>query len=96
VRNQHRRPDGRDGPVRRQSRPVRLVSAARRLAVPTLYTSAAVDPYGATSATQTFYKIAPAPAKQLVIVPGTAHGTALLARPALARDITAFLKRHDR
>jgi len=53
-------------------------------------------PYGAASATRTSYKIAPAPAKQLVIVPGAAHGTALLARPAIARDITAFLQRHDR
>jgi hypothetical protein len=25
-----------------------------------------------------------------------AHGTALLARPPLARDITAFIQRHDR
>jgi pimeloyl-ACP methyl ester carboxylesterase len=69
---------------------------ARRLAVPTLYVSAADDPYGAASATRAFYKLAPATAKQLVIVPGTAHGTALLARPALARDVTAFIQRHDR
>lgn len=69
---------------------------ARQLAAPTLYVSAAADPYGAASATRTFYKISPAPAKQLVIVAGAAHGTALLARPAIARDITAFLQRHDR
>jgi pimeloyl-ACP methyl ester carboxylesterase len=69
---------------------------ARKLAIPTFYASAADDPYGAASATRTFYKVAPATAKQLMIVPGAAHGTALLASPALARDVTTFIQQHDR
>jgi pimeloyl-ACP methyl ester carboxylesterase len=69
---------------------------ARKLAVPTFYASAADDAYGAASATRTFYKVAPATAKQLMIVPGAAHGTALLASPALARDVTTFIQQHDR
>src|SRR5262249_28828048 len=53
-------------------------------------------PVRAASATRTFYNVASATARQLVIVPGAAHGTALLASPALARDITTFIQHHDR
>jgi hypothetical protein len=53
-----------------------------------------VAPYARKLAIPTFY--ASATAKQLVIVPGAAHGTALLASSALAQDVTTFIQRHDR
>ena len=69
---------------------------AARLRAPTLFVTAAADQYGAASATPGFEKVAPAEAKRLVVVPGTAHGTALLAQAAIARDVTQFLARYDR
>jgi len=69
---------------------------AARLRAPALFVTAAADQYGAASATPGFEKVAPAEAKRLVVVAGTAHGTALLAQPAIARDVTQFLARYDR
>jgi pimeloyl-ACP methyl ester carboxylesterase len=67
---------------------------AARLAAPALFVTASGDLFGAASATRAFYRSCPAPAKRLVVVPGTAHGTALLASGAVARDVTAFLERN--
>jgi len=69
---------------------------AARLTAPTLFVTSADDPYGATAATRGFDKAAPTKLKQLVVVPGAAHGTALLADPAIAREVTTFLDRYDR
>jgi pimeloyl-ACP methyl ester carboxylesterase len=69
---------------------------AAKLTAPALFVTATGDEYGAATATPGFEKAAPAKAKRLVVVPGTAHGTALLAQPAIARDVTQFLARYDR
>lgn len=69
---------------------------AAELTAPALFVTAKGDEYGAATATPGFEKAAPAKAKRLVVVPGTAHGTALLAQPAIARDVTGFLARYDR
>jgi pimeloyl-ACP methyl ester carboxylesterase len=69
---------------------------AAELTAPALFVTATGDEYGAATATPGFEKAAPARAKRLVVVPGTAHGTALLAQPAIARDVTQFLARYDR
>jgi pimeloyl-ACP methyl ester carboxylesterase len=67
---------------------------ARKLHAPTLFVTAADDPYGSTEATKGFYRTAPATAKKLVVVPGQAHGTALLTNPTVAAAINAFVSSH--
>ena len=69
---------------------------AAELTAPALFVTATGDEFGAATATPGFEKAAPAKAKRLVVVPGTAHGTALLDQPAIARDVTQFLARYDR
>jgi pimeloyl-ACP methyl ester carboxylesterase len=69
---------------------------AAKLMTPTLFVTARGDEYGAATATPGFEKAAASKAKRLVVVPGSAHGTALLAQPAIARDVTQFLARYDR
>lgn len=72
-----------------------VAPAAARLNCPTLFVTAANDPYGAAAATPGFYRSAPAKIKQLVIVPGSAHGTALLSTTSVADTVVSFLQRHD-
>jgi hypothetical protein len=69
---------------------------AKRLSSPALFVTAADDPYGATEATRGFYRSAPTSVKKLVVVPGSAHGTALVARPDITHAIVEFLAAHDR
>jgi hypothetical protein len=74
------------------SRPVAPYAA--RLRAPTLFASADDDPYGALSATRGFFRSAPAHGKRLVTVPGSAHGTALLAMPTVRKAVLDFLAAH--
>lgn len=68
---------------------------AARLHTPTLFVTADHDAYGATQATQRFYDSAPAKEKKLLIRPGTAHGTALLADADVHQAILDFLASHE-
>lgn len=73
-----------------------VVHSVRRLYCPLLLVTATQDPYGSAGAAREFLAAAPSRAKQLVTVPGTAHGTALLSAPAVTRTlpvILAFLHR---
>lgn len=65
---------------------------AKRLRCPTLFVTAAHDAYGSDDATRSFYRAAPARAKKLVVVPGSAHGTATLSDGSVARAVLAFLQ----
>lgn len=64
---------------------------ARRLTAPTVFATAADDPYGATAATRGFYRSAPADHKRLLVEPGTAHGTALLTNSTVRKAIAALI-----
>lgn len=75
---------------------VAVARCAARLTPPTLFVTSMQDAYGSTSATRGFYRSCPAKAKRLVVVAGSAHGTALLAEPAVAREVTTFLEQRDR
>jgi pimeloyl-ACP methyl ester carboxylesterase len=72
-----------------------VASYTGRLNVPTLFVTAEQDPYGATTATQSLYEAAPSTDKRLLVRPGTAHGTALLADPEVHQAIVDFLGGHD-
>lgn len=76
----------------RESGPVAPYAA--RLTAPTLFVTAAADPYGSTEATQGFYASAPAAAKRLLVVPGQAHGTALLTNVEVRLAVLGFLAAH--
>ena len=73
-----------------------IVDYARNEQAPILFVSAAHDAYSAAPAGRLFDKVAPAKVKRLIIVPGSAHGTALLAQPAVVASVLAFLAAHDR
>ncbi len=75
---------------------VAVAPYAAKLKAPTLFVTAAQDPYGATDATRAFYKACPVALKRLLVVAGDAHGTALLAAPSVAREVTTFLEQTDR
>ncbi|HEX2307204.1 MAG TPA: hypothetical protein VHI14_02650 [Jatrophihabitantaceae bacterium] len=75
---------------------VAVAPYAARLRVPTLFLTAAHDAYGSTSATKGYYRATPAPTKRLVLVPGTAHGTALLASAPVTAAVVDFVAAHDR
>ena len=68
-----------------------VVHSVRRLHCPLLLVTATRDPYGSAGAAREFLAAAPSRAKQLVTVPGTAHGTALLSPPAVARTLPVIL-----
>jgi pimeloyl-ACP methyl ester carboxylesterase len=86
---------GGDGPSAggrgRRSRPY-----AARLTSPATFVTAADDPYDAAPAARGFYRSAQSAVKRLLVVPGDAHGTALLSRQATDRQVTAFILRYDR
>lgn len=74
------------------SRPsVDLKAEAGKLAMPVLFATAKADPYGADEATPAYYKLASSPAKRLITVSGSAHGTALLHDKALDARVLRFL-----
>jgi len=70
-----------------------------RLAVPLLLVTAADDPYGSADACREFDRIAPVTDKRLLVLPGNAHGTALLTGSDQERvdaAVTDFLSSHPR
>lgn len=69
---------------------------AARLGCPTLFVTAAEDPYGSTAATRQYFTSNPAIGKRLVVVPGQAHGTVLLADAAVHAAVRSFLAAHVR
>lgn len=68
---------------------------AQRVTAPTLLATASNDPYGSDEVDPGFYRSEPAKIKQLLVVPGTAHGTALLVNPTVHRAVLSFLTAHD-
>lgn len=73
-----------------------VVDSVRRLRCPLLLITSDQDPYGSAQAARQFLTAAPSPVKRLVTVPGTDHGTALLAGRSGAKTlpaIIAFLRR---
>ena len=75
---------------------IMVLSYVRRLRCPLLLVTASQDPYGSDQAARQFLPAARSQRKELVRVPGAAHGTALLAgRAAIATvpAILAFLRR---
>lgn len=71
-----------------------VAPAVHRLPCPALLITAADDPYGAADAAPAFVRTAPPGRVQLLTVPGSGHGTALLAGPSSAEvlaRIDAFL-----
>lgn len=71
-----------------------VAPSAVRLRAPTLFVTALEDPYGSTSATRSYFRSAPSPAKRLVTVPGSEHGTALLGQASVRRAVLGFLAAH--
>jgi pimeloyl-ACP methyl ester carboxylesterase len=68
-----------------------VVRSVRRLRCPLLLVTADQDPYGSAQAARQFLAAAPSRAAHLVTVPGTDHGTALLAGRSAARTLPAIL-----
>ena len=68
---------------------------ARRLQVPVLYVTAARDPFGSAEASRHFERIGAEADRHLMVVPGTAHGTALLRSERVDAAVVRFLLRHD-
>jgi pimeloyl-ACP methyl ester carboxylesterase len=68
-----------------------VVDSVRRLRCPLLLVTADQDPYGSAEAARQFLTAAPSQAKQLVTVPGTEHGTALVTGRSGARTLPAIL-----
>jgi pimeloyl-ACP methyl ester carboxylesterase len=75
---------------------VAVAPYAAKLRIPTLFLTAGQDRYGSTSATKGYYRAAPARTKRLVVVPGTAHGTALLNSASVTAAVLNFVDVHDR
>jgi pimeloyl-ACP methyl ester carboxylesterase len=70
---------------------------AARVTSPALFVAARLDDGPLSNPTNPhFYRVCPAAVKKLDIVPGAAHGTALLRRAAIVREIVQFLRTHDR
>ncbi|HYY81881.1 MAG TPA: hypothetical protein VFD04_22265 [Actinomycetes bacterium] len=76
-----------------------MVPVAARLRVPVLYLAARADPYTDDAPAKLYRASAHAPWRRLVVLPGLAHGTALLTGPGAARardPIVEFLRRYGR
>ena len=73
------------------------ISAAAKVNVPALYAAAEVDEGGNYARdAKTMYDATPASDKQLVIVPGAAHGVRLVAGPGKVRTLVeSFLRSHS-
>jgi pimeloyl-ACP methyl ester carboxylesterase len=68
-----------------------VIDSVRRLRCPLLLATVDQDPYGSAQAARQFLSAAPGQAKQLVMVPGTDHGTALITGRSGARTLPAIL-----
>ncbi|HEX2681756.1 MAG TPA: hypothetical protein VHQ03_10740 [Candidatus Dormibacteraeota bacterium] len=79
--------------------PLEVGPFAAKLTTPTLFVTAADDPWGAAEANQSFYESAPASVKQLIVVPGDAHGWDLLTdgyEESVVTPILTFLQHHSK
>jgi pimeloyl-ACP methyl ester carboxylesterase len=70
--------------------------AIRRLVLPVLFVAAEEDDYGAATDARNFYARAPSKDKRLLIVPGRAHGTDLLADASIRATVADWLVAHLR
>ena len=70
--------------------------AIHRLVLPVLFVAAEEDDYGAGTDARNFYASAPSNDKRLLIVPGRAHGTDLLADPNIRATVADWLVAHLR
>jgi peptide/nickel transport system permease protein len=70
--------------------------AIPRLVLPAFFVAAQDDDYGAGTDAQDFYAHAPAKDKRLLIVPGKAHGTDLLADAGIRATVADWLIAHLR
>jgi pimeloyl-ACP methyl ester carboxylesterase len=70
---------------------ISVVASVKHLRCPLLLVTADQDPYGSAIAAKSFMTAAPGTAKHLVTVPGTDHGTALLAGRSAAKALPAIL-----
>ena len=68
-----------------------VVHSVRRMRCPLVLVTADQDPYGSAQTARQFLTAAPSQAKHLVTVPGSDHGTALLAGRSAARTLPAIL-----
>jgi dienelactone hydrolase len=71
-------------------------SFAAQVKIPILFITAKDDPYGSMDTSTKFYSLAATPQseKQLVVVPGSAHGYELLSDPALQSQVLKFMQDH--
>ena len=70
--------------------------AIPRLVLPVFFVAAQDDDYGAGTDAQDFYEHAPSKDKRLLIFPGKAHGTDLLADPGIRGTVADWLVAHLR
>jgi pimeloyl-ACP methyl ester carboxylesterase len=70
--------------------------AIPRLVLPVLFVAAQEDDYGAGTDAQDFYARAPSKDKRVLVVPGKAHGTDLLADPSIRGTVADWLVAHLR
>jgi pimeloyl-ACP methyl ester carboxylesterase len=70
--------------------------AVRRLTLPVFFVAAEDDDYGAALDARDFYARAPSPDKRLLVVPGNAHGTALLGNTSTRDAVIDWLVVHLR
>jgi dienelactone hydrolase len=68
---------------------------AEQLKLPVLFVTSEQDEYGSMKASQTFFNVAPVKDKQLVVVPGTAHGYDLLSDPSVMSAVEKFVGDHQ-
>lgn len=73
---------------------INLKHEARKLRLPTLFVTAANDPYGATMATRAYHRLAPARSNRLEVVHGNAHGIDLLKDQRTEQSVVRFLRHH--
>ena len=71
-------------------------SAVRRLTLPVLFVAAEADEFSAGPDAREFYASAPSKDKKLIVVPGTAHGTDLLADATIRQTVADWLVAHLR
>lgn len=69
-----------------------LAPYAAKTTLPLLMVTAKIDSYDSDEATPRLYEQAPAEDKQLLVVPGYAHGTDLLDEPEVRKEVLAFLR----
>lgn len=71
-----------------------LAPYAAKITLPLLMLTAKTDTYGSDEATPHLYGLVPAKAKKLLVVPGYAHGTALLGEPGVSAKVLDFIGRY--